>query len=356
MNPQCAESEALTANEVAAILAHVPTRPAYPEWVLIIAAVASVLRDEDAIAVLSNWSPEESEGEYRKKLRSRLRRVGIGTLIARAKRHGFDASAFARQRRTTGGILPANLPRNDKNRAAPSKRAQPVSRPTGLNQGTAADYEIVRRLRRLPSTAGMAEAANAGCLAFGQWSDLDEHGRWIPVAVFVVMDPTGRNLSARRMDDQKWRCIGGEKCRCPRETDKHWLVGIYQARPGQRLIALEGDGDFITGWHEIARAGITDAAPVGLLTACADLDQHFEELAPLIAGREIWIVEHRDPNGAGHDAAMKWAASLYRMGAREVRILAIAHLLPEGGTDLNDAIAAQPKPSAVPQPNPETQP
>ena len=94
MNPQCAESEALTANEVAAILAHVPTRPAYPEWVLIIAAVASVLRDEDAIAVLSNWSPEESEGEYRKKLRSRQRRVGVGTTTVNGVNDAGDLVGF----------------------------------------------------------------------------------------------------------------------------------------------------------------------------------------------------------------------------------------------------------------------
>ncbi len=333
--------EAFSTSEVAAILAYAPIRPAYPDWVLIIAAVASELPDEEAIDVLSAWSPEESPGEYRKKLRSRLKRVGIGSLIARAKLHGFDAAAFTRQRRASGRPLPAQAPRNDGHRTAPTEPATQVSRPTGLNKGTAADYETVRRLRRLPSTEGLAEAAEAGCLVFGQWNDLDDQDRWTPVAVYAVTDPTERNLSARRLDGQDWRCLGDEKCRCPRKTDKHWPVGIYQAKTGQRLIVLEGDGDFLAGWHEIASTGITDAAPVGLLTAHAKPVRHAAELAPLVEGREIWIVPHRDPNGAGQDAAVKWAAAFYRLGARKVRIKSIAHMLPAGGKDLNDAIAAQ---------------
>jgi len=98
------ESQALTTVDVAEILAACPTRPAYIDWVGIIAAVGSVLTESEAVAILSAWSPEESQGEYARKLRNRCQRVGIGSLIERAKAHGFDARAFARRRADRGSV------------------------------------------------------------------------------------------------------------------------------------------------------------------------------------------------------------------------------------------------------------
>lgn len=93
----------LTAGDIAEILSHVPPRPPYPDWITIIAAVGSVLNEAEAAMVLRAWSAEESPGEYVRKLRSRCQRVGIGTLIQRAKAHGFDASAFVRRRTNHDG-------------------------------------------------------------------------------------------------------------------------------------------------------------------------------------------------------------------------------------------------------------
>ena len=86
----------LTAASVAEILRYVPTRPDYPTWIRVIAAVGSVLTHEDAVTVLAAWSPEESPGEYTRKLRNPLKQVGIGSLIHLAKEHGFDAKTFSR--------------------------------------------------------------------------------------------------------------------------------------------------------------------------------------------------------------------------------------------------------------------
>jgi len=45
--------------------------------------------DEEAIALLKEWSPEEEEGEYAYKLRKKLEDVHIWTLIYLAKQHGW---------------------------------------------------------------------------------------------------------------------------------------------------------------------------------------------------------------------------------------------------------------------------
>jgi hypothetical protein len=71
------------------MLAVVPKRPNYPDWIKIVAAVGDALNDADAIEVLNEWSPEESPGEYADKLDHRLCEVHVGTLILRAREHGW---------------------------------------------------------------------------------------------------------------------------------------------------------------------------------------------------------------------------------------------------------------------------
>jgi hypothetical protein len=66
------------------ILARVPTRPIHDEWIRVIAGVRSVLSEAESIAVLKEWSPEEKEGEYLSKLRKRLDRVTIATVVKMA--------------------------------------------------------------------------------------------------------------------------------------------------------------------------------------------------------------------------------------------------------------------------------
>jgi hypothetical protein len=114
----------LTVDDVAEILSYVPSRPPYPEWIAIIAAVGDVLSENDAVAVLSTWSPEETQGEYARKIRTRCQRVGIGTLINRAKANGFDAKAFTR-RRVDRSAIARHRPAGT-NAIAPTARATSV--------------------------------------------------------------------------------------------------------------------------------------------------------------------------------------------------------------------------------------
>ena len=75
--------------QIREMLAVIPKRPNYADWIRIVAAVGDALSDEDAIELLKEWSPEERDGEYADKLRHRLENVHIGTLIHLAKQHGW---------------------------------------------------------------------------------------------------------------------------------------------------------------------------------------------------------------------------------------------------------------------------
>ena len=76
-------------SQIREMLAVIPKRPDYADWIRIVAAVGDALPDEDAIELLKEWSPEERDGEYADKLRHRLENVHIGTLIHLAKQHGW---------------------------------------------------------------------------------------------------------------------------------------------------------------------------------------------------------------------------------------------------------------------------
>ncbi len=76
--------------KVRALLAKIPPRPEYPNWLRILSAVFSTLSFSEAIEVLKEWSPEEVKDEYENKYRHRLHDIGIGTLFHFARRNGDE--------------------------------------------------------------------------------------------------------------------------------------------------------------------------------------------------------------------------------------------------------------------------
>ena len=76
--------------EIREMLSFIPKRPKYHDWFRIAAAVRDAVdSDEEAIALLKEWSPEEEQGEYAAKLKSGFTEIHIGTLIHLAKAHGW---------------------------------------------------------------------------------------------------------------------------------------------------------------------------------------------------------------------------------------------------------------------------
>jgi hypothetical protein len=85
MGPFCKPDKA----QIREMLAVIPKRPDYHDWIKVVAAVGDALDDADAIEVLNEWSKEEQPGEYADKLRHRLSNVHIATLIHLAREHGW---------------------------------------------------------------------------------------------------------------------------------------------------------------------------------------------------------------------------------------------------------------------------
>lgn len=83
-----------TAAEIGRMLAFIPPRPPYGDWLRVSWAVLSAVDAEEAIPLLKNWSPEENEGEYAKLHRETKpeKGVGLGTLVFLAKKHGYVAA------------------------------------------------------------------------------------------------------------------------------------------------------------------------------------------------------------------------------------------------------------------------
>jgi hypothetical protein len=90
--------EGIGGEEVRQMLSAIPPRPDYDTWLRIASAVWSVLGMAEGARLLHQWSPEVVEGEYAAKYQSRLKRIGVGTLVYIAKQHGFDLRAWRAER------------------------------------------------------------------------------------------------------------------------------------------------------------------------------------------------------------------------------------------------------------------
>jgi len=67
----------------------IPSRPDYDDWLKIASAVWDAVPMAEGCQLLNEWSPEEQEGEYASKHKSRLKEIGIATLIYLAKENGW---------------------------------------------------------------------------------------------------------------------------------------------------------------------------------------------------------------------------------------------------------------------------
>ncbi len=84
----------LSIDEIKEMLGCIPPRPDYETWIRISSAVWAATGDEElGTKLLKEWSPEESEGEYSEKYKSRLSEIGPGTLVHFARENGYEYSA-----------------------------------------------------------------------------------------------------------------------------------------------------------------------------------------------------------------------------------------------------------------------
>jgi len=78
-------------DHVREMLKYIPAKLEYIDWVKVISGVASKFDLETTVTLIEEWSPGET-GEVLYKVRHRLERVGIGTVIHLAKMYGYRPS------------------------------------------------------------------------------------------------------------------------------------------------------------------------------------------------------------------------------------------------------------------------
>ncbi|HSS15384.1 MAG TPA: hypothetical protein VLQ29_00195, partial [Candidatus Dormibacteraeota bacterium] len=99
--------------QIREMLAVIPGKPGYDEWLHFVSAVGDALPDSDAIEVLQERWPEVKQGEYADKLKHRLEDVHVATLIHFAQQHGWQPPELASVGLWTGRHSPPSAGKNE---------------------------------------------------------------------------------------------------------------------------------------------------------------------------------------------------------------------------------------------------
>lgn len=148
-----------TAADIREMLSFIPPMHGqYEDWLKVTSAVFSALPLEAALPLLEAWTPPKHAGDYERKWKHRLQRVGVGTLAWYAERHGFDARAAARRKRWCGRIKFAH---GSRSKARPEPAGTVAEEPEDgedalekefvaecLRQGQRGDAELWSRIAR----------------------------------------------------------------------------------------------------------------------------------------------------------------------------------------------------------------
>lgn len=399
-------AENFVSGDVRCILSHIPTRPDYDEWMQVISAVTNLLPLTEAVQALANWSAEEKTGEYTTHARSFQGKtpsgMAAGHLINIAKRHGFDASAFARERRQRDNLhvgkprfarpsMPPALERHgggggeticgagggdrvavSSNPPPSSVPHQPHSLPAPLSLKLPRDLRpcndnelyTIADIRELPDLSGLKAATAAGVLFYGTLSDTTapDSNTWEYVPAWIVTDSSRQCALARRLDGKPWNCIN-DKARCikhaspDRKPNMGWPINLAAAidRPDASICIVEGTPDLLAAFYLPAIApSLADAVPVAMAAAGNNIDP---TALPFFAGRRVVLFFHND--GAGRAATQKRHQELTNAGA------ALIHRLDYGKRhstrlqrppkDLNEVISCWHRSDLTPN-TPDTSP
>lgn len=233
----------------------------------------------------------------------------------------------------------------------PESPAPRIALPDDARGGTLREWQEMARLRKI-SAAAAETAARLGTLFFATVAGFP---------CWLITDESRRCVEARRMDGQFFPAIGdlGErKTHTLRGSKKGWPVGLHirgfqgddsfshlvRASDFRALLAVEGQPDYFAGLHfvmtpceGVARSGCGDCLPIAFLGASNEPQLSPEDRA-LIRGRHVRFYPHRDGNGSGASAVVKWARKLADAGAT-VDAFSFEGLRKQNGQpvkDLND--------------------
>lgn len=186
-----------------------------------------------------------------------------------------------------------------------------IKDPSSFTRGTAEQLQRLA-MSRPYGLEGLFWATERGLLVFGNWHGLDCYG---------VTDSTKRLLEIRRADGRPFPPVGNlaeRKSHALRGSDKHWPVGILEARESPAVALVEGIPDFLEAhhlalWEQASHHSLRDVrcAPVAMLSASPSIA---EDALPHFEGKSVRIFAHADL--AGQKAGPKWARQLHGIAAK----------------------------------------
>lgn len=198
-----------------------------------------------------------------------------------------------------------------------------------LRVPTLPEAEQIARQRHT-STEGVLLAASLGLLFVAKW-------RGFPS--WCVTDSARWNCQFRRMDGKPFPHREGiKKTLAAPGSWASWPIGAADLGTAERVLLVEGSGDFLAAWHFIAAEQVQGACAVVAMTGAANWIP--SEVLSEIARRRVRIFPHLDTSGAGEAAALRWETQLTKAGGA-AHCFDLSDLMTVEGAvveDLNDVL------------------
>ena len=198
--------------------------------------------------------------------------------------------------------------------------SRPLAKPSGkpslpsLRLPCAEDLQSIARVRGWPALAGIETLVTRGLLFI---ADVFDDGQTWPA--WVVTDHTRANAQARKMDGGQWNGIGAKKAKSLPGTTAARCIGAADIAQRPDVWLVEGTPDLCAAPIVAKRAGLDLDQIAFVCVTGAGNSLHPEDL-PHFVGKRVVIAMHNDADhGKGAEAAHRWAAQLYQVGAVEVR-------------------------------------
>lgn len=193
-------------------------------------------------------------------------------------------------------------------------------------------------LRQIAALRAVSVEACTAAAQRGQLFTADWHG----ARCWLLTDSARRNAQARRIDGEKLRRRDGGtvKALTLPGACASWPIGIAEVGDAERLLLVEGGGDFLAAYHfAYAEGTLEELQPLAMLGASQRIDAG---VLVKLAGKRCRIFPHLD--AAGSSAALRWETQC-REASVNVHCFDLAGLSCEGGDpvgDLNDLARISP--------------
>lgn len=172
---------------------------------------------------------------------------------------------------------------------------------------------------------------------------------------WIITDPERWTGQYRPLDGSCYRGKDGNDFKSYSTKNTRWPVGASQTGDRDSIVLVEGGADMLAAYQLLDELGWLSEVAIWCLFGSSN--NICPEALNIAAGRRVRIIADADESQEkvlkrkgkpdfhyftrpGWDAAAKWTFQLLTAGAAEVSTYDLTGILPEGGKDLNDLVAA----------------